>query len=1143
MMISMVAPGILSTLQDQRDIASSLSVNKAADQGTGSAHQNKTGSDGNSHGQNSTSSSTSHPAATVDKYKNASDTHPWNEGNETDRNATSREHGSGNDNQSARNDSDTNQSSSPSVTNGSSSITPDRPIGPQYYNLVVCTTPDISLKPVSPIAYQSFEVHFRVQNTGSGYLSSVTFDNYVYIDGIHKASVSFSGSLSSGAKTGDLYVTIAAELSAGSHTIKIFTDATNKVTELAANAESDNTRTITITIGARPLPDLIVNDISVKDCDGKNIKLDTSYNAFPVTSGQPFTVTVEIQNIGSADAKGTIAVILTVQISSSPGDQIKAKFSQMDLKKNGKASWTSTTLSYNFLGLTKLYSTHAISVSVDTANAITESNEGNNAKSQSIRIVKAEWTIMVYMSSGASAPSPSPPLDTTISHTLNQLRSVGSSASVNIIALYDPTGFGNDKAFFIQKGTTSEIALSAIDSSWSTEVDMGLGQTLMSFGNYAISRFKANHYFLGLEDHGGGLLSNAIWDDSTRNSMTIPEIRSSLLVLKDSIRNVNPGSRGLDIVTFDCCDMGFMELAYEIRDCANIMIASQTEIPSLLLINDQGFLYWDTPLSGLKSNPLMTGRDLAISFVDAFVNWWANLIYMIPATFYVIWGQSVQLAAIDLTQIDILANDISGLAYTLISLLPNARNAIDKSISETLSLISGLDLYQFAEKISNEVNDGAVKTWARNIQLALSNQVIIKSREFSDPFKNSLADCHGLSINIYKMDSFNNIPPLRNTLCPDFDSASYWDEFLVALYDTMPPEAPVDITGILGWSSETTRTFSWAVSDLPFSESYSCSGICDSIWRIDNGPETGTGLTHVTVPSLPDGIHVFSVRAVDNANNLGSSSTFTFKVDATPPTRPGNPTFSPTDALDGIFTLSWIQATDTTSGIYGYELQQMVSGGSWVTVDENIAGSLNFYTVSVLPGTYYFRVRAIDFAANIGPYSGMSAPAVVPGYWFGMTIDDNHFFNFYSFQDSSHGTAYHIDTIGSSDWAYQFMGTYTEKFVVRSDGTIGVSGWFRFSDLGFQPPEYPPEGRRLVYLYLIVMDPVSNTIEGTVLVLGYTDPVDTWIWVDNLVVSGLIPGSTINIGIGRSDAWEIDWELTAEWAGVVVSDANGLHAT
>jgi hypothetical protein len=94
--------------------------------------------------------------------------------------------------------------------------------------------------------------------------------------------------------------------------------------------------------------------------------------------------------------------------------------------------------------------------------------------------------------------------------------------------------------------------------------------------------------------------------------------------------------------------------------------------------------------------------------------------------------------------------------------------------------------------------------------------------------------------------------------------------------DTTPPSTSTP-DGPAGWINYNTPTFTWSASD-----DYG-SGVAGYYYRVDGGSETWTISTSVTLPTQPDGNHVFYVKAQDNAGNIGDESSFEFHIDTTPP--------------------------------------------------------------------------------------------------------------------------------------------------------------------------------------------------------------------------------------------------------------------
>lgn len=87
----------------------------------------------------------------------------------------------------------------------------------------------------------------------------------------------------------------------------------------------------------------------------------------------------------------------------------------------------------------------------------------------------------------------------------------------------------------------------------------------------------AESYGLVLWSHGTG------WMDESGPRLSAPQLRSfgydagrrmSLPELREALEG-----QGFDWIYFDCCHMGTVEVVYELRDCARIIVASPTELP------------------------------------------------------------------------------------------------------------------------------------------------------------------------------------------------------------------------------------------------------------------------------------------------------------------------------------------------------------------------------------------------------------------------------------------------------------------------------------------------------------------------------------------------------------------------------------
>jgi len=210
----------------------------------------------------------------------------------------------------------------------------------------------------------------------------------------------------------------------------------------------------------------------------------------------------------------------------------------------------------------------------------------------------------------------------------------------------------------------------------------------------------------------------------------------------------------IDIVGMDACLMAMIEVAYQIKDYADIMVTSEeTEPPD-------GWPY-DTILSQLIVNPNTSPEQLATGIVDKYV-------YSYPS-------DNVTQSAIDLSYIDTLAGQLSNLAQAIMSdtLTPKnnyitaAYNSQYYSQSPYASEKEFIDLYDFCNKLLIYSNSSYTKNIALNIQQILNSAVIN-----SDYNGASVSGSKGLSI-YFPYTEYANYYNYTN-----FSQDTSWDEML-----------------------------------------------------------------------------------------------------------------------------------------------------------------------------------------------------------------------------------------------------------------------------------------------------------------------------------------------------------------------------
>ncbi len=220
-----------------------------------------------------------------------------------------------------------------------------------------------------------------------------------------------------------------------------------------------------------------------------------------------------------------------------------------------------------------------------------------------------------------------------------------------------------------------------------------------------------------------------------------------------------------------------------------------------------------------------------------------------------------------------------------------------------------------------------------------------------------------------------------------------WSTVWVFIIDTVPP-------GIVTLVSPTST--SYINDNTPYLDWNVASGAYEYQIQIDYDflfapayiDYTGTN-TYYTAPTLSNTDFWWRVRAIDRAGNVGPwSAVWLFTVDTVPP---GTPTL--VSPLDDSYTnisspyLDW----NTATGGATYQLH-VDNDNDFSSLAVDYTSGNTFYTLPVLgDGTYYWRIRSIDLAGNIGGWSEVwqftidtVAPAQVPLYLpgNGVTIND-----------------------------------------------------------------------------------------------------------------------------------------------------------
>ncbi|MBA7580043.1 Clostripain [subsurface metagenome] len=371
-----------------------------------------------------------------------------------------------------------------------------------------------------------------------------------------------------------------------------------------------------------------------------------------------------------------------------------------------------------------------------------------------------EWTVMVYLDADNN-------LESAGIDDINEMEMVGSSTDVNIViqvdriprSVLDANNEGSDddisngnwtntRRYYITQDYDPYTINSQLISELG-ELNMGSPQTLIDFATWAVTNYPAKKYLLVIWNHGGGFRSKGLakdiaWDDTSGgDKITMSELEYALSAISIQM------GKNIDIVGMDACLMAMTEVAYQIKDYADILVTSEESEP-----ND-GWPY-DTILGQLVSYPTMTPNQVATNIVDSYI-------------FSYTASDNVTQSAIDLSHMDTLAAQLSNLALAIMSdtLTPTVSYINAAYFSQYYYDYDFIGLYDFCNQLVAYSNSLEVKNIASNIQQTLNYAVlrwgyngyeVNKSRGLSIYFPYAYYDTY-----------YNNT---------NFSQDTFWDEML-----------------------------------------------------------------------------------------------------------------------------------------------------------------------------------------------------------------------------------------------------------------------------------------------------------------------------------------------------------------------------
>lgn len=215
------------------------------------------------------------------------------------------------------------------------------------------------------------------------------------------------------------------------------------------------------------------------------------------------------------------------------------------------------------------------------------------------------WTVMVYMAADVDSPLP-------WLQDLNEMEAAPGSEMTDVVVLVDPPETGDtlmlhietDPDFFDPELVSTELEGDDVIPGGG-EVNTGSAATLRDFVVFCATHYPADRLILVLWGHGAGW--RGLCPDGT-DILTLPELDAALDMAEEDL------GRGLDMIVLDVCDGATVELAYEVSEYADMLVASEETVPA------EGLPYRDV-LKALNEDPSQTVEEFGCAIVDIYTEW------------------------------------------------------------------------------------------------------------------------------------------------------------------------------------------------------------------------------------------------------------------------------------------------------------------------------------------------------------------------------------------------------------------------------------------------------------------------------------------------------------------------------------------
>lgn len=347
-----------------------------------------------------------------------------------------------------------------------------------------------------------------------------------------------------------------------------------------------------------------------------------------------------------------------------------------------------------------------------------------------------KWTFLHY---GAGDND----LFDVIYNDVDEMESVGSDINTNLLSQLDsPNLIGTCKRYFLEKDGKKGINSKPVQDL-GANVNMADPKTLTDFIVWGFSNYPSQNLAVVISDHGGGT-DGAIADD-TSNTLGMMKPQDIQKALSDA--QLKTGKK-IDVLGFDCCLMANAEVAYQLKDTADFLVASEESEgengwPYNKMLSEK---HLKELQEKLKNKINVTPRQLAVKVVKDSIGFQGDL----PT-----------LSSIDMGKMNYLAQNIDKFAKSILE-TKTPMDEFKLIIGETQEFDRFRDIYDFAKRVTldESINDLNLKNSAKELMIALNTAIIAEQHSHSYP------GAKGLQVildNIAKPNNYNDFALAKDT--------------------------------------------------------------------------------------------------------------------------------------------------------------------------------------------------------------------------------------------------------------------------------------------------------------------------------------------------------------------------------------------